>query len=205
MKRKRWTPIHDILTILQAALVTLLLPAIVLAAEHGEEVDKVFGAIPRDVWDLVLRIINFVVLAGVLIYYLRKPIANAIRNSIETVRTLLREAEESRIASEAHMKEAEEKLAGVDKEIKDLLTAARKEGEAERERILSEAAHALDKLKAEAAMAIELELKKAQDILRKEAAEAAVNLAEEIISKQVTPEDQARFVTEYLEKLEAKQ
>jgi F-type H+-transporting ATPase subunit b len=178
-----------------------LLPALVLASESG----YVFGTIRRDVWDLILRIINFVVLVGVLVYFVRKPLVGAIRNSIESVRKLLKEAEESRKASEAHMKESEEKLAGIDKEINDLLEAARREGEAERERILSEASIAVEKLKAEAAMAIDLELKKAQDVLRKEAADAAVALAEEIIGKNVTPEDQARFVTEYLEKLEVKQ
>ena len=178
-----------------------LLPALAQASEAG----YVFGIIRRDVWDLILRIINFVVLVGVLVYFVRKPLVGAIRNSIESVRTLLKDAEESRRASEAHMKESEEKLAGVDKEINDLLTAASKESEAERERILSEASAALEKLKAEAATAIELELKKAQDILRREAADAAVALAEEIIGKNVTPEDQARFVNEYLEKLEVKQ
>lgn len=178
-----------------------LLPSLALASESG----YVFGTIRRDVWDLILRIINFAVLVGVLVYFARKPLVGAIRNSIESVRTLLKDAEESRRASEAHMKESEEKLAGVDKEISDLLKAARKEGEAERERILSEASMAVEKLKVEAAMAIDLELKKAQDVLRKEAADAAVALAEEIIGKNVTPEDQARFVTEYLEKLEVKQ
>jgi F-type H+-transporting ATPase subunit b len=182
----------------------LAIPALIFASEH-EEAAKVFGTIPRDVWDLVLRIINFVVLAGVLLYFTRKPIANAIRNSIESVRTLLKEAEDSRLASEAHMKEAEAKLAGVDKEISDLLQSARREGEAERERILSEAAGELEKLKAEASVAIDLELKKAQDVLRKEAATTAVAIAEEIIGKNVTPEDQARFVAEYLDKLEANQ
>lgn len=179
----------------------LLLPAMALASETT----KVFGVIPRDVWDLILRVINFSILAGVLFYYARKPILNGIRNSIESVRTMLKEAEDSRQASEARMKEADEKLAGVDKEISDLLSAARREGEVERERILSEASQALEKLKGEAAMAIQQELKKAQDILRREAADAAVALAEEIISRKVTPEDQARFVTEYLEKLEANQ
>jgi F-type H+-transporting ATPase subunit b len=178
-----------------------LLPALALASEAG----YVFGTIRRDVWDLILRVVNFAVLLGVLVYFVRKPLVGAIRNSIESVRALLKDAEDSRKASEAHMKESEEKLAGVDKEINDLLAAARKEGEAERERILSEASTALEKLKAEAALAIELELKKAQDVLRKEAADAAVSLAEEIIGRNVTPEDQARFVTEYLEKLEVKQ
>jgi len=176
----------------------LVLPAMALASEAA----TVFG-ISRDIWDLILRIFNFAILAGVLFYFARKPVVNGIRNSIESVRTLLKEAEQSRRASEARMKEAEERLAGADKEISDLLEAARREGEAEQERIISEAAQALEKLKAETAMAMEQELKKAQDLLRKEAADAAVALAEKIIRKNVTPEDQARFVTEYLEKLEA--
>lgn len=180
------------------ALLLLTLPSIALAS--GAE--KSSG---QQLWDLFWRVANFTILAGVLFYYTRKPIANAIRNSIDAVKKLMKDAEESRKDSEARMREAEEKLAGVDKEINDLLAAARREGEAERERILSEAAGALEKLKAEAAVAIDLELKKAQDILRKETADAAVTLAEEIIGKNVTPEDQARFVTEYLGKLEAKQ
>ncbi|MDF1524941.1 MAG: ATP synthase F0 subunit B [bacterium] len=179
----------------------LILPAIALASgsEGGE------AGSGRALWDLALRIINFAVLVGVLFYFARKPIVSAIRNSIESVRTLLKEAEESRKASEARMKEADDKLAGVDKEISDLLSAARREGEVERERILSEASNALDKLKGEAVIAIEQELKKAQDVLRREAADAAVALAREMISRNITPEDQARFVTEYLEKLEANQ
>jgi F-type H+-transporting ATPase subunit b len=176
----------------------LVLPSIVLAS-GGEEASW------RPVWDLVWRIVNFLILAGLIFHFARKPIVSALRNSIESVRNLLKEAEESRQASEARMKEAEDKLAGVDKEVSDLLAAARSEGIAERERILLEASQALEKLKGEAALAIELELKKAQDTLRKETAAAAVTLAEEIIRKKITPEDQVKFVTEYLEKLEANQ
>jgi F-type H+-transporting ATPase subunit b len=188
-------------TILKFALLALLimiLPSIVLAS--GDEV-----SVGKQIWDLFWRIANFVILAGVLLYFTRKPIANAIKNSIESVKKLMKDAEESRRDSEARMKEAEEKLAGVDREISDLLASARKEGEAERERILAEAAEALEKLKAENSVAIALELKKAKDILKKEAANAAVALAEEILSRKITPEDQTKFVDDYLEKLEAKQ
>ena len=187
--------------IILRVLPLLILPSLALAAgsEGGE------GGSGRALWDLAMRILNFAILAGAIFYFARKPIVSGLKNSIESIKTLLKEAEESRQASEARMKEAEEKLAGVDKEASDLLTAARSEGEAERERILSEASQALEKLKDEAALAIELELKKAQDTLRRETADAAVALAEEIISKNITPEDQAKFITEYLEKLEANQ
>ena len=188
-------------TVLKYVLLMLplvILPSIALAS--GAE--KTTG---QQIWDLFWRVANFAILAGLLFYYTRKPIAGAIKNSIESVRTLLKEAKESRKDSEARMKEAEEKLAGVDKEISALLASARKEGESERERILAEVSDALEKLKAETSMAIEMELKKAKDILKRETADAAVALAEEILSKKITPEDQSKFVTEYLEKLEASQ
>jgi F-type H+-transporting ATPase subunit b len=175
-----------------------IIPSIVLAS--GAE--KTTG---QQVWDLFWRVTNFAILAGLLFYYTRKPIAGAIKNSIDSVKKLMKDAAESRKDSEARMKEAEAKLAGVDKEISELLASARREGEAERERILAEAGIALEKLKAETSLAIEQELKKAKDILKKEAADAAVALAEEILSKKITPDDQNKFVAEYLEKLEANQ
>jgi len=82
----------------------LVVPSIALAS-GGEEGGW------RPIWDLGWRIINFAILAGVLFYFARKPAVNAIRNSIEAVRTLLKEARESRKTAEARMKEAEEKLA----------------------------------------------------------------------------------------------
>ncbi|UCG38079.1 MAG: ATP synthase F0 subunit B [bacterium] len=180
-------------------LFLMALPALAAAATEGGEGGG------RAIFDLVMRFLNFAILAGALFYFARKPIVNAIRNSIESVRTMIREAEETRQAAEIRMKEADEKLAGVDREMADLLASARKESEAEKERILAEAAEAVENLKIEATMAIEQELKKSQEILKREAAEVAVALAEEIISKKMTSEDQRKFVSEYLQKLEANQ
>ena len=157
------------------------------------------------VFDLLMRIINFLILASVLVYFARKPIVNGIRNSIESVRTMLKEAEESRLAAEVRMKEAEERLNRVDNEVAELLESARKEGEVERERILAEAAEAVEKIRKDTILAMEQEVKKSKDTLRKDAAEAAVSLAESIIRDKVTPEDHRKFIEDYLEKLEVNQ
>lgn len=160
------------------------------------------GAHPAPWYDLVMRIFNFLILAAALIYFARKPVVEGIRSSIETVRTMLAEAEEARKLAESHMKEAEERLAGIDKEISDLITNAREEGRVEKERILAEAEDAVEKLKRDAVVTFDLELKKAQDVLKTEVAEMAVSLAEEIINKEISSEDQGRFVNDYIEKLE---
>jgi F-type H+-transporting ATPase subunit b len=182
---------------LLVALLAVLPP--LACASSGE------GTGGRAVFDLTMRIVNFVILVGVIVYFTRKPIVNGIRNSIESVRSMLKDAEESRLAAESRMKEAEERLARVDSEVAELLESARKEGEVERERILAETAEAVEKIRKDTALAMEQEVKKSRETLKKDAAEAAVALAENIIREKVTPEDHRDFIADYLEKLEADQ
>ena len=159
----------------------------------------------RAVYDLVMRGVNFAILVGVLIYFARKPVINGIRNSIESVRKMLQDAEESRLNAEARMKETEERLNRVDKEVAELLESAQKEGEIERERVLAEASETVEKIRKEMVLATEQELNKSREILKEYAAEAAVVLAEEIIREKVSQDDHRRFIADYLDKLEANQ
>jgi F-type H+-transporting ATPase subunit b len=175
------------------------MPAVCAASAGGE------GGGGKAVYDLVMRIVNFLILIFILVYFARKPIVNGIKSSIESVRTLLREAEESRQIAEARMKEAEDKLSRVDREMAELLESARKEGEVERERVLAETEAAVEKIRKEMALATEQELSKSKEILQKYAAEAAVELAEKIIRENVSAEDHRRFIADYLDKMEAKQ
>ncbi len=177
-------------------LAAVLLPAAVFAAADGG------SSTGRQLYDLVMRIINFVILFGVLIYFLRKPARSFIENSIETIRKLITDAEETRKIAQAKIKEAEEKLAGLSREVEELMEHAREESEAEKARVLSEAEEAVKKLKRDASLAIQQELKKSQEELRNEVAEIAVTIAREIIQENIQEKDHTRFIAEYLEKLE---
>ncbi len=180
-------------------LAAVLLPAAVFAAA-GEG-----STTGRQLYDLVMRIINFAILFGVLIYFLRKPARSFIENSLQTIRKLITDADETQKIAEAKMKEAEEKLAGLSREIEELMEHAREESEAEKARVLSEAEEAVERLKREASHAIQQELKKSQEELRNEVAEIAVTIAREIIQENIQEKDHTRFIAEYLEKLEVSQ
>ena len=178
----------------------LAIPALSLAA--GAEGAEGSGDW-RAIYDLVMRFLNFAILMGILVYFARKPVVEGIKGSIESVRTLINDAETSRKQAEVRMKEAEDRLAAVDQEMEALIQTARTESEVEKKRILEEAEGAVERLKKEARLSIQQELKKSQEILRKEVAETAVAIAEEIIREKITPEDHQRFVDEYLDNLEA--
>lgn len=177
-------------------LTAVLIPAAALAAASEG------SSTGRHLYDLVMRIINFAILLGALIYFLRKPAKSFIENSIETIRNLITDAEKTRKTAEAKMKEAEDKLAGLSKEVEELMQHARQEGEAEKARVLTEAEEAVEKLKREVSLAIQQELKKSTEELRNEVAEIAVTIAREIIRDNIQEKDHKRFVSEYLEKLE---
>jgi F-type H+-transporting ATPase subunit b len=57
------------------------------------------------------------------------------------------------------------------------------------------------KIKKQAKLAAEQEVKKAKIELQKEVASLAVKMAEEILTKEIKPEDQKRLVKDYIEKL----
>ena len=75
------------------------------------------------------------------------------------------------------------------------------DGEAAKANIIEEAKAAAEKLQEQAKKNIEHEFQKAKQQLKAEMAEQAVAMAEELIKKHITDEDQERTIDEYLTKV----
>ena len=93
------------------------------------------------------------------------------------------------------------KLSSLEEEVREIHETLRREGEVERDRIIESAQEAAEKIKIQADLSAQQELNKAVAAIRKEAAEAAVELAEMMLKKDLKKEDQKRLVTEYLDGL----
>ena len=75
------------------------------------------------------------------------------------------------------------------------------EGEAEKEKIIQKAEMVAARIKEMAALSIDQEIKRSTQELKKEVAEQATQMAEELIRKEITPTDQNKLVEEYLQKV----
>jgi F-type H+-transporting ATPase subunit b len=181
-----------------------LLPSLVLAAttggggEHGgggggEE----HGAALFDPW----KVINFLILAAVIFVVWKKVLGKLLDKRKDDIRQAIEEAGAAKEAAEKKAAEYEKKLATLEARIKEIAEELRLEGEAEKERTLVEAARAGEKLKEQAKLTAEQELKKARIAIRKEVAELAVGMAAELLAKEVTPDDQKRLVKGYIDNL----
>jgi F-type H+-transporting ATPase subunit b len=178
----------------------VLVASIGFASEGGEgahHVDR--GA---QLKDLGWRVLNFVVLLGILGFALKKA---DVKGSLAARQALiekdLKEAQEGRAAAEAKLAEYRSKLDQAAKEIDELQAAIIREGEQEKERIIAEAKAAALKIAAQAAQSAEQETVKARAELRAEAARLAVEIATGKLTGAIQKADHDRFVGEYLDKV----
>ena len=170
----------------------LLLPAAGYASSDGEE-----GGGSGMMW----KIINFVVFAIVFYLIWIKVVSKMLADRGTDIKKALSEAAEMKEAAQAKEKEYNEKLSLLDAKIKEIQADLKRDGEAEKVRILEEADIAAGRIKEQARQLVDLEMDRARGELRKEVSLLSVEMAEEILKKELTTEDQKRLVKESLEKI----
>ncbi|CAB1063984.1 hypothetical protein D1BOALGB6SA_8773 [Olavius sp. associated proteobacterium Delta 1] len=168
-----------------------------LGASGGEGGSK--GWVSTDTF----RVINFAVLAIVLVYLLRKPLSQALSSRIKVIKDELEDLEARKDEAEKKLAEYNEKLAQLEKEAETIVEDYIKQGNEAKERILKEAESSAEKLKTQARRNIEHEFELAKLKLQEEIFETSLEKAEEIIKNKFSEDDQDRMVDEYLKKVVA--
>ena len=149
----------------------------------------------------VWRYFNLFLFIGALVYILRRPIGEALRTRREGIRRDLMRAQEERNAALAKLEEVDARLAQLDAEVAAIREQAQREAAAEHERIARSTEDEARKLREQAQREIENAGKAARADLRRYAAEQSVRLAEEMIRREMRPEDDARLMQGYVEDL----
>ena len=176
------------------------------AAAHGEKGGHEAGLITKaKMTDFFLRIMNFVVLAVILVYFAAKPIGNSLSQRRQKVRDEIEGLEARRQEAEKAYKDLVAKLAGIEKDIKEIVDRAVAQAEKERARIIEAAEKNATDITRQSEMAVQKELLDAKRLLRDEVADRAAAMAEKIIKSSLTRDDQIRIVDQYLSKVEAVQ
>lgn len=177
----------------------LALASVALGSSGGEE------AAHASVWkDYMWKIINFGVLIAILIIFARKPFQSFLRQRTEMIEKTLKEARDAKELAQKALQEVEERFKTKDKEVEEILSASKRSGEEERERILEESNRLKEKIFEQAKVNIEYELKHAKEAIKAEAVEIAMELAEKKIKEKLTKNEQERLLGESLTKIRGK-
>ena len=147
------------------------------------------------------RWLNLLIFVGLFVYILRRPVSEAMRARREGIRRDLMRAQEERNAAVAKLTEVEARLAKLDAEVASVREQSEREAAEERERIRRSTEEETQKLRVQAQREIESAGKAARQELSEFTAEQSVRLAEEMIRRDIKPEDDARLVSLRVEEL----
>ena len=149
------------------------------------------------------KFINLAIFVGALVYILTRKVklGEAFKTRRENIKQELARARQERDAAIAKLKEVEARLARLDSEVAAIQEQSKREAAEERERIAKSTENEIAKLSEQAQREIESAGKAAKHELRRYAAETSVQLAEEIILREMKPEDDARLIQRNVQEL----
>jgi F0F1-type ATP synthase membrane subunit b/b' len=170
-------------------------------AAHGEAGAEAHGS-EHAVRDTIARLFNFAILVGALTYFLKTPIAGYLAGRSAQIRQGLVTAAEMRKTATAQLAEIQQKLSALPAELDALKVRGEEDVRAEKARMAQAAAAERERLIEQTRREIDMRLRLARRELTEYAAELAVAVAEERITRTITPEDQLRLVDRYASQLQ---
>ncbi len=182
--------------VLLSVLLLGLIGGISFASGGGHEVAS--GVLLKD---FLYRLFNFAIVVAILVYFLAKPIKKGLAGRREEIEKTLAEAKRIKEEAEAKFAEYDLKLARATEEIAEISDSIRREGEREKINIIESAKQLAIKIEQDAENAAELEVAKARTELQREAVQLAVGVAEELLKKNFTKDDDTRLIDEYMQKV----
>ena len=102
---------------------------------HGPPV-KLFGVVLGEGSQFTIKVINFLIFAGGLIFLTKGALSAAFKARAKELEDRLSQAEKDKAEGEAQIKDLEAKMAGLQAELGDILQKAEVDSEAEKQRIL---------------------------------------------------------------------
>jgi F-type H+-transporting ATPase subunit b len=152
----------------------------------------------------IFKWINFAIVAGAVLWLFGKVLPPIFRKNADKISSAIASATAAKAAADAQVREAETKLARLQQEIAELRTVAGREDAGEAERIRALAKSDARKISVAANAEIEAAERAARLELKAIAAKLAVDGAESLLVKQLTPQAQESLVSAFLKSLEGR-
>jgi F-type H+-transporting ATPase subunit b len=176
----------------------LLCTAVVTrAAEKGESpAEQTVG--------IIFKWIHFAILAGILYWVFVKVLPPIFRRNADNISAAMTKAAVAKAEAERRLKEAERKLASLEQEVEDFRGEVQAQAAIEFDRLRAMARNDVGKIKLAARAEIEAAERAARVELKALAAQLAVDRAESLVTKEMTPAVQEAMINHFVESLQGR-
>lgn len=163
------------------------------AAAEGAHVEGV------NTGDIVFQLVIFLVLLALLKKFAWGPLMGIMKQREEHIGNEINAAEQSRIEANKILEEQRALLKDARQEAQNLIEGAKKQGDVQREEIISIARSEAERLKESAKLEIEQQKEKAVAAIREQVASLSVLIASKVIEKELSAEDQEKLINDYIQ------
>ena len=157
--------------------------------------------ISLSIWHIAASVANLLILTWILKKFLFKPVQKMLAERQGQVDELYREAETSRAKAEEDKTLYAEKLDGAVQEAESIVRSAAQRADRQSDEILADANRRAAETVKQAEAEIELAKKKAMDELKSEVADISVQIAENVVRRELNEDDHRELIDSFIDNL----
>lgn len=154
-----------------------------------------------NLWQILISLCNLVILFFILKKFLYKPVKNVVKEREDDLKNKYSQAENCIAQAEETKKEWEEKMQSADECSKMITEEAKKRAENMENTILTQARFEAEMIKNRAVEEAEAERRKAEVDIKEEISEVSALMAEKILSREITLNDQRSIIDDVISKI----
>ena len=160
------------------------------------EVQKFISIAP---WTMIFQLINLLILMVAFKKYLFKPVMAVLEKRRAEIEGHYEEAEKAESAAKTMKASYEQKMSGAREEADRVIRTATESANAMSKSIVSDAREQASQLKRRAETEIEMERRRAFDEVKGELSGIALDIAQQVIDREVKEKDHEAFINEFIE------
>ena len=153
----------------------------------------------RPIFDLIMRWLNFAIIALVLVKFGRKPIKDFLANRSEEIGHQIKQYERQKEAAEDKVQEATKMLSDSADRLEQIKQRIIEDGEKRKQQIVEKAQQESRILLEGTQRKIENQIVAARNLIRSELIDSAIELAEKRLPAEITAADEQKLIENYME------
>jgi len=151
--------------------------------------------------DVIFPALNFIIYAFIIVKFALPAVRSFLQSRREEVIATMSQATAKKAAAQALVDEYKTKLASLDQQVQSLQATLRDEGERDKAKLIGEANAMATKIKDDARILADQEVKMARQKIREEMALQAEATARALLQRNLSLDDQNRLADEFIQSI----
>jgi len=154
--------------------------------------------------EMIFKWIHFAIVAGLVYWVFGKLLPPVFRRNADNISSAITKATVAKVEAERKLQEAVTRMGNLEREIAEFRAQAQREAAAEVERLRAATVLDVEKIRAAAKAEMEAAERAARVELKELAAKLAVDGAESLVAKQMTPAVQEAMISSFVQSLQGR-